>query len=140
MPSEPRPAGGDLLHHGRDHVTRSAPLGPEVHQDGTVRLQDLPLEGPIAHMDDVSAHRSISFARRDLPTQPGTMGPRSWTVGDATLFDLPACAPAGPPGKGPPEPPGTCPVRQRRSVACSGERRGAGGPGSPPTAVRIRSP
>jgi hypothetical protein len=51
---------GDALEHGLDRVTRPAPLGPEVHEDRLVRLQDLGLEGGVG---DVRCHRFLSVFR-----------------------------------------------------------------------------
>ena len=51
---------GDALEHGLDRVTRPAPFGPEVDEDGLVRLQDLGVEGGVG---DVRCHCFLSVSR-----------------------------------------------------------------------------
>ena len=49
---------GDLLEDGRDGVAWTAPLGPEVDDDGCLALQDLLLEG---RFRDVKCHETHSI-------------------------------------------------------------------------------
>src|SRR6266508_3951457 len=50
---------GDLLDDRGDHVTRHAPLGPEVHEHGPVRGEDLALEALVVHLYDVIGHSAV---------------------------------------------------------------------------------
>src|SRR5688572_3327045 len=49
---------GDAVEHGRNCVARAAPLGPEVHEDGLVGLDDLLLEGLRCYIE---CHWSFRF-------------------------------------------------------------------------------
>src|SRR5690606_851839 len=47
---------GDCVEDRRDHLARTAPLGPEVEQHRTIRVQYIAFECSIARMNDLIAH------------------------------------------------------------------------------------
>ena len=51
--------GGDRLEGRRDLAARTAPGGPEVHQDGLVALEDVLLEGVVGHVLQGAGHGGL---------------------------------------------------------------------------------
>lgn len=72
--------GRDLFHDWTDHLARTAPLCPEVNEDGQVRFQDIGLERRVRHSKDRLGHLSVFgvFIGAGSDNEPAVLSCLTW--------------------------------------------------------------